>query len=988
MIAYRKKLIEVALPLEAINAACAKEKSIRHGHPSTLHLWWARRPLAAARAVLFAQLVDDPSSRPELFPTEDAQNQERHRLFLLIEELIQWENSNNEKVIDAARLEIARSHARSASSEKARAVLARGVEPKVVNEYLATELPPVHDPFAGGGTIPLEAQRLGLRAIATDLNPVAVIINKALVEIPPKFAGLGPVNPERRSRASLQTWTALEGLAADVRYYGAWMLDAAKSRIGGLYPTVELPKARGGGNATVIAWLWARTVPSPDPALAGVQVPLLSTYWLSTKAAGKAWLQPVVDKTAKTWRFEVVTGDPTDPTAVAAGTKEGRGDFKCLLSASPMPSAYVRQMGREGRMGARLVAVVAQGKRGRFYLPATPEIEAVANVPVPEGAPSTDLPKEALGFRIQSYGLTKHRDLFTARQLTALTLFSDLILQARERTLADCVAAGLSLGDPLQHGGRGALAYADAVAIYLTFCLDKTLAGSSTLCTWMVQRDSLFHTFSKQTLSMTWDFAEVNVLADCTRSLSESVAWTAEAIEGSPVALPSAPATVAMADARRSCQQTACFSTDPPYYDNIGYADLSDYFYVWMRRALKDIATAEFRTLLVPKAEELIAASHRSDGDMRAAREFFENGLLEVFRSMQSHQDLASPLTIFYAFKQSESGSEETSGTTTSSTGWETFLTALHDAGFAVDGTWPVRSERAGRQRDLGSNALASSIVLVCRKRPEDAPVTTRGEFRRLLRRELPDALKKLQQGNIAPVDVAQASIGPCMAIFSRHKHVLEADGSPMTVRSALQLINEVLDEYLASGEGDFDTDTRFAITWYEQYGWEPGPFGEAETLAKARNVSVGGVVEAGIAKSAAGKVRILKRPEMRPLDYDPATDERPTIWEFTQHMIRYLEEDGETAAATLLKKLGAAADATRELAYRLYNTCERKKWAEDARSYNGLILAWPELEKLAAKLGSEPIEPSTPSNGKPSKKRATKKASKRQQSLFKGDDE
>jgi putative DNA methylase len=988
---YRKKLIEVALPLEAINAASAREKSIRHGHPSTLHLWWARRPLAAARAVLFSQLVDDPSSWTELFPTEEAQNHERQRLFRLIEDLVLWENSNNETVINAARLEIARSHARSSSSPKAKGVLAEGVTHEVVNEYLATELPPVHDPFAGGGTIPLEAQRLGLRAIATDLNPVAVMINKALIEIPPKFAGKPPVNPDSRANNKLKTWKGAEGLAEDVRYYGAWMRDEAKKRIGHLYPKVDLPKEHGGGKATVVAWLWARTVPSPDPAFEGVPVPLVSTFWLSTKAGGKAWLKPHVEKIRKSWRFEVVTGEPPDPEAVNAGTKEGRGDFSCILSGAPMPVAYIRQMGIAGKMGARLIAVVAERKRGRCYVSATSDMESVAAVPVPDSAPTSELPEEALGFRIQNYGLRRHRDLFTARQLTALTTFSDLVLEAHEKAVADARSAGITDGPPLRDGGSGAQAYGDALALYLAFCLDKTVDGSSTLCRWMVQRDSLFNTYAKQALPMTWDFAEVNVLADCTRSLSESVAWTAESIEGSPVLLPAAPATVRMADARQSLETEAWFATDPPYYDNIGYADLSDFFYVWLRRALKDIAPSEFRTMLVPKAEELIAAPYRTNGDPSAARSFFENGLLDVFRAMHTWQVGAVPLTIFYAFKQSEADSDDDGGSAKSSTGWETFLAALNAAQFVVDGTWPVRSERAGRQRDLDSNALASSIVLVCRKRPADAATTTRGEFRRLLRKELPDALKKLQQGNIAPVDVAQASIGPGIGIFSSHKQVLEADGKPMTVRAALQLINEVLDEYLASGEGDFDADTRFAITWYEQHGWEPGPFGDAETLAKARNVSVGGVVEAGICKSAAGKVRILKRHEMRPLDYDPTKDDRPTIWEFTQHMIRNLEDDGEEGAARLLKKLGSAADATRELAYRLYNTCERKKWAEDARSYNALILAWTELEKLAAKMSDEPVpglsKPAKGANGKKKPEKATKAPEKGQQTLFEGDD-
>jgi putative DNA methylase len=975
---YRKKLIEVALPLEAINAASAREKSIRHGHPSTLHLWWARRPLAAARAVLFAQLVDDPSSWTELFPSEEAQNDERQRLFRIIEELVQWENSNNESVINAARLEIARSHARSSPSPKAKKILAEGVKPEVVNEYLATEVPPVHDPFAGGGTIPLEAQRLGLRAIATDLNPVAVMINKALIEIPPKFAGMSPVNPESRANGKLKTWKGAEGLAEDVRYYGAWMRDEAKKRIGHLYPPVELPKEQGSGKAQIIAWIWARTVPSPDPSLAGVHVPLLSTFWLSQKPGAEAWLEPVINLSKRSWSFVVRTGPPGGATLIAGGTKSGRGDFTCMLSGSPIPAEYVREIGRGGGMGMRLVAIVAEKKNGRAYLAAKPRDEALASVEIPDAAPTTSLPEQALGLRVQNYGLRRHRDLFTPRQLVALTTFSALVGEVARKVERDAVACEMGAGD--------ARKYAAAVAVYLGFAVDKMAEGNSVQCTWspLPTKLHVVSTFGRQALSMVSDFAEANIFGNSAGTVDRVVENIAKVVEFL-ACVPVTPGFVEQASAVTSARRGCILSTDPPYYDNIGYATLSDFFYTWLRRSLHDIEPGIFSTVLTPKEDEIIAEPGRMDGDTERARRHFEDLLRRAFQQMSSHQTPGDALTIYYAFKQSET--EADVGGATSSTGWETMLEALLATDFAVDATLPMRTEKAGGFREMNRNALASSVVLVCRRRDRDAGNTTRGELRRMLRRELPDALSKLQQGNIAPVDVAQTSIGPGMAIFSRHKQVLEADGSPMTVRSALQLINEVLDEYLASGEGDFDADTRFAITWYEQHGWQPGSFGEAETLAKARNVSVSGVVEAGICKSAAGKVRILKRHEMSSGDYDPATDQRPTIWEFTQHMIRALEDDGEEAAARFLKKLGSAADATRELAYRLYNTCERKKWAEDARSYNALILAWTELEKLASRIGDEPA-PAAPSEGAKGKKAAkAAKGSKKQQSLFEGED-
>ncbi|WP_437799217.1 DUF1156 domain-containing protein [Sorangium sp. So ce693] len=960
---YRKKLIEVALPLEAINAASAREKSIRHGHPSTLHLWWARRPLAAARAVLFAQLVDDPSSWPELFPTEETQNHERQRLFRLIEDLVQWENSSDEEIINAARLEIARSHARSSNSPKAKAVLKEGVKPSVVNEYLATELPPVHDPFAGGGSIPLEAQRLGLRAIASDLNPVAVMINKALIEIPPKFAGIAPVNPEARANGKLRTWRGAEGLAEDVRYYGAWMREQAKKQIGHLYPDAQLPKEHGGGKAKVIAWIWARTVACPNPAC-GVHAPLLKSFRLSGKGDG---VVATLSRSPRRIMFRI-----DGKSSPEGGTVDRRG-AKCIACGATIPLDHVRAEASAGRMGAQLVAQVVEGAKKRVYLAPDERAEQAALCAKETyWEPNADLPHEALGFRVQRYGMRSYGALFSKRQLVALSCFSRLTGEvAREAR-----AAGASEE------------YARALATYLAFAVDKAANYWSTLCSWYVNKEIMVSTFGLPTLSMVWDYAEANPFSDSSGNWLVGVAQAAEALEG--LVLSVTPGVARQADVSQAfaAGDVAIVQSDPPYYDNIGYANLSDFFYVWLRRSLSSFWGDVFHTVLTPKTDELIAEPGRFNGDREAATRFFENGLQRAFTVLRQHATSDCPIAIYYAFKQQEVESDDTSstGAAVASSGWDKMLSALLGAGFQVDGTWPVRTEQPGGLREARRNALASSIVLVCRSRPQEGASTTRGEFRRMLRKELPDALKKLQQGNIAPVDVAQASIGPGMAIFSRHKAVLEADGSPMTVRAALQLINEVLDEYLASGEGDFDADTRFAITWYEQHGWAAGSFGEAETLAKARNVSVSGVVEAGICHSAAGKVRILKRPEMRPLDYDPTKDERPTIWEFTQHMIRVLEDEGEEAAARLLKKLGSAADATRELAYRLYNTCERKKWSEDARAYNGLILAWPELEKLSATLGDGPL-PAAPSEG--GKKAAkTKKAPKAQTRLFQGDDD
>ncbi len=955
--AYRKKLIEVALPLETINREAAREKSIRHGHPSTLHLWWARRPLAAARAVLFGQLVDDPSAWPELFPTEKEQEKERQRIFRIIEDLVPWENSNKEIVLNAARLEIARSWARSHPSPKSQTILKSAPSPATVNDYLATELPPVHDPFAGGGTIPLEAQRLGLRAVASDLNPVAVLINKALIEIPPKFAGRAPVNPVSRQKQGLNIWKGTQGLAQDIRYYGNWMRDEAFKRIGHLYPDVEItkemtktrPDLKGleGHKFTVIAWLWARTVASPDPTLGGVHVPLISSYWLSKKEGKETWIEPVVADDRQSYKFEIRTEAPLWHDAVSMGTKLSGASFKCLLSGSPIEAEYIRSQGQNGKLGTRLLAVVLEGSRSRIYLPPTEAAELLAKSAVPPWVPDANLPEQALGFRVQNYGITQWADLFTARQTAALATFATLVDEVRN-IVKECVIslADSSDGRDLVQRGFEPAAYADAVASYLACALSRAADFGATLCVWSPapKNEVVMHVFGRQTLSMTWDFAEVNFFSESSGNWLGAVEWVAKVVELLPGhGIGTAFQANAMEDGLLNRYgRSSVLSTDPPYYDNVPYADLSDFFYIWLRRGLRNVHKGLTSTLLVPKSDELVAEPARHGGK-DGAEKFFLNGMRKAMAAFVADSDGESPAAIYYAYKQTESGADGTS-----STGWETFLQALTESGFEVVGTWPMRTERPGRLRDTNSNALASSIVLICRKRSKSAQTITRGDFLRILRQELPSALKALQHSNIAPVDVAQASIGPGMAIFSRHAKVLEPDGSAMTVGAAIHLINRALDECLAEQEGEIDSDTRFAITWYEQHRWNSGSFGEAETLAKARNISVSGIARAGILESVGGKVRLLRRSELLP-DWDPSQDERLTVWEAMQHLIKRLEEESEDAAARLLKQIGPLDEKIKALAYRLYNVCLKRSWAEDAQSYNALGSAWSELEKIAA---------------------------------------
>jgi putative DNA methylase len=962
--AVRKKLIEVALPLEAINKASAREKSIRHGHPSTLHLWWARRPLAAARAVIFAQMVDDPSAKADLFPTEEEQEQERQRLFKIIEDLVQWENTTNEEVLNRARAEIWQSWQR-ACAENADHPLAKEL-------FNATRLPAFHDPFAGGGSLPLEAQRLGLEAYASDLNPVAVLICKAMIEIPPRFAGRPPVNPEARNERALvaREWKGAQGIAEDVRYYGKWMRDEAERRIGHLYPkieiTPELAKERPdlkplvGERLTVIAWLWARTVRSPNPAFAHVEVPLASTFMLSTKKGKEAYVEPVIEEGG--YRFTVKVGRPRDVEGVKSGTKMARGaNFRCVMSGVPISGDYIKAEGKAGRMGARLMAIVAEGDRGRVYVAPTAEHEAIARAARSAWRPEGALPDDPRNFWTVQYGLTTYGDLFTPRQLVALTTFSDLVGEAMARAKEDALAAGIpDDGTPLRDGGTGAGAYAEAVGVYLAFALSKACNRNTSLCIWEQRMDRLVATFGRQALPMVWDYAETNPLAGAGGDIFGTVVSVVEVVErqfsfagrGSAVQV----------DAVRQCiSSNKLISTDPPYYDNIGYADLSDFFYVWLRRCLRGVFPELLATIAVPKAGELVATPYRH-GSKDKAEMFFLEGMTRAMHRLAEHTHPAFPVTIYYAFKQSES--ETNIGST--STGWETFLDAVIYAGFGISGTWPVRTEQPKGLRAFEQNALASSIVLVCRKRPADAPTATRREFVAALKAELPKALGELQKANIAPVDLAQAAIGPGMAVYTRYARVSDAEGKPVGVREALALINQVLDETLAQQESDFEPETRWALAWFEQYGFSEGEFGVAETLSKAKDTSVQRMVEAGVLESKRGKVRLL-RPDDLPNDWDPESGGYITIWEMVHHLIRVLESGGEKGAAGVLAKLGSRAETARELAYRLYTVSDRKKRAQDALRYNALVQSWPEIVRLARESGAQREEQTTMFGGEPS---------------------
>ena len=895
-----KKLIEVALPLEKINAEAAREKSIRHGHPSTLHLWWARRPLAAARAVIWSSLVDDPSSHPEEFPTEEEQNKERQRLFRILEKLVEWESSNDEEVLNAAKAEIMKS---------------TGGNP-----------PALLDPFAGGGAIPLEAQRLGLEAHAHDLNPVAVMINKAMIEIPPRFSGMSAVNP--KDRDTVVKWKGAAGLAADVRYYGEWMKQEAFKRIGHLYPTV---KDEQGRDRTVIAWIWARTVKCPNPAC-GCEMPLASSFVLSKKKGNEAWVEPIID--GDKVRFEVRKGKcPSDKETM----KQGRSAiFKCVFCGEVTTDEYTKSKGMSHEIGAQLMAIIAEGDKGRLFISPDDIHNNAANVEKPDEYPDGMMPDNPRWFSPPAFGMTNYADLFTNRQLTALTTLSELVGEAQIEAEKTALAMGMADdGISLADGGNGAKAYGEAIGVYLAFAVDRESNYSATLNGW--SGDFIIQVFGRQALPMVWDYAETNPFSNSTGNWSGALNWIERVINNLPAI---GNGVAKQFDAQSDCGfRDIMISTDPPYYDNIGYADLSDYFYLWMRQSLKRVFPKIFRTMLVPKTEELVATPYRFGGSRQKAKEFFEAGMFHACENIRLYARDDYPITIYYAYKQSDTNNNQTS-----STGWETMLSAIIKAGMSITGTWPMHTERETGLK-AAVNALASSIVLVCRKRPDDAPGTTRRGFTNELRRELRSALSKLQSSNIAPVDLAQSAIGPGIGVFSKYKQVLEADGTPMTVRTALQIINQELDVFFNEQDGVLDKESRFCVDLFTQYAFNEMKFGEADTLARAKNTSVDTMKAQGILHAEKGIVRLLTREEI-PMDKHM---KKRSTWLLMQQLTHALETKGIQECASFVNEADPSqAEYAKALAYRLYTVSERKGWNQEAFAYNNLVVAWPEIQSAA----------------------------------------
>lgn len=912
----RKKLIEVALPLPEVNDASSYDKMPGIGpHPKGIHHWWARLPLPAARAILFASVVDDPEAHPEKWPSEAEQNAERERLFNILRRMMGKKLHEASDVYAEARVEMLK--------------------------HCDGKLPAVFDPFSGGGSIPLEANRMGFEAHAGDLNPVAVLLNKCNLELAPRWINHPPVNSfSRRQIGGDSAWRGTDGLAADIRYYGSRIKEAAEDRLGKLYPGVV--GAPGTKRADVIAWIWARTVASPNPAFRGKHVPLINSFWISNKKGNLAWLDPHVNRQDGTFRLKVRTDQPSDPSTVSAGTKAKKGGFRCLLSDDPIPFEYIREEGKQGRLGEVLIAVIADARRGRVYLEPDNEQREAAARANPQNYPDTDLPEEALGFRIQNYGVAHHWQMFSPRQLQALVVLSDLIRESRSRVLSDAENSGKNPAEAVQ--------YADTITTFLALALDRLASFNCRFSRWNGSQTVFI--FTRQAIPMLWDFAEANVLGKKAVCWETSFNICADAVQ-TIASQAETPATARQIDAATGANgiHNLLVSTDPPYYDNIGYAALSDFFYVWLRRTIGDLYPQIFDTVLVPKGPELIASPELFNGDKARAKSHFEGGFKQAFLALKTKMNPEFPLTVYYAFKQddegTEGGEEEGNGGVDLTTGWETLLSSLVDSGFQITATWPVRASFSWRMRALSSNALASYIVLACRPRPDDALQITSVQFRNELKRTLPPALRHLQQGNIAPVDFAQAALGPGMAIYSRYGKILESSGAPLTIRAAINIINQTLTEVLSEVEDEFDADTRWAIAWFEQFGFAEGDFGDAEILSKAKVTSVSGLQQAGIVSSKAGKVRLL-RPEELPPDWSPQTDKRLTVWEMTHHLLRLYQASGDEATSVLLRKLGPNAEVARDLAYRLFKAAEKRKLSQEAFAYNALVLGWPEIARLA----------------------------------------
>ena len=911
---YRKKLIEVNIPLQAINIESAKDASLTHGHPSTLHRYWSRKPLAACRAVIFASMVDDPSECQDEFPTEPEQNAERNRLHNIIKRLVIWKTCNDENLLAEARYEIAYSAARN-NGENLNVFRAKFKnDPEAVLHYLHDYCPAVYDPFCGGGSIPLEAQRLGLRARASDLNPLPVLLNKAMIELPPKFHNQKPINPDAdpmgmftstgRQRTRIP-WKGTAGLANDIRYYGAWMGEEAYKRVGHLYPKVQLSN---GTSATVVAWLWARTVPCINPAC-GLQMPLMTTFQLSKKKGNEHWTKPVIDRNSNTVSWVVQNHDEGVPKH---GTVNRNGAY-CVGCGSAVKLSYVREQAKAGEMREIMIGVVAEGERRKIFLTPTDVDTQAALLTEPSRKPRGKLPNQALGFRLQNYGIIEWHQLFSERQLTTLNTFGTLLTEVHSQMMKDGASND----------------YASAVCLYLSLAIGRLAESNCRSSWWQNSGDFVAPTFARQTLQMIWAFAEANVFSNSTQHWQAQAEWIAKVVGNLPVYANNGEVHQADAATTTYAVDAPVIVTDPPYYNNIGYADLSDFFYVWLRPLLRNTYPEIFGGIMTPKDAEITASPRFED-----PAQHFEELLGKAFLQMRQCCSDRFPTSIFYAYKQQE---EEHDGKT--STGWETMLTAIVNAGFTVVGTWPMRTEQP-KALKTGKNALASSVVLVCRPRPENAPTITRTEFLQALKKDMPPALDRLTRiANIRPVDLAQAAIGPGIEVYSRYSKVTRISGEIVPIREVLMHINNEITAYHEKETGELDPESQFCLTWLQQHGYMEENFGDALVLATAKDVDIT-TMHDKVLLSARGKVRLLRAEEYTERD----NSEDMTAWEGCLRMVWHLsgvERSGGVSGCTAVARAMRDYESAKRLARVLYTYYESRGDAESAPGYNNLVTQW-----------------------------------------------
>lgn len=882
----KSKLIEVALPLDEINAACKAYKDRKVGTIRNIHKWFAAMPLPAWRALLFAALIDDPET-------------DNQRIYLL--DVIKRLVANGADLPDVDTL------------EEAKALLCK---------QFPDGLPAVMDPFCGGGSTLVEAQRLGLSTVASDLNPVPVLISRTLTDLLPKVMGQAPIALTAETAASNELFPmsssapiAFAGLNADVSKYSQRVVARARASLASRYTSFA-------GEAP-IAWLWARTTKCPNPAC-GLETFLMTSLWICKKKGDLAWFVPQVTKGEIV--LEVVSRQKSGEPPLSP--KSGRGAvFRCLSCDGTLTEDWIIERGSRHEIGERLVCVVAETTNGRIYrAPSDSEIRAGAEVPDVVDFPDVPLPDIPRWFSGPRFGFTTQQDLYTPRQRLVLATFADLIAEVYSEVIED----------------GGSRDWAAAVTTLMGLALGKMAQANSRQVRWNTAvsgAPKAEPAFGQNDMPMLWDFVETYPFGSSVGSFLGIIKDQARAaryvVKGEGVAV--------RKDARDvAADRPTLIATDPPYFDAIGYADLSDYFYLWHRRALRHVHPDLYMTVAVPKTGELTAVPAHHNNSASAAKSYFIEGFTQTFNALKDALGEDLPLIVVYASKEQKGGAGE-------ETRWSSILSAIVAAELEITGTWPIHGATVARLIGNQTNAIASYIVMVCRPRLADAQTCSLAEFNRALRRELPPAVRDLQAASILPVDLNQAALGPGMRIYSRYRAVLDQSGAVVPVDQAIRLIDVARSEVLEEQEGDLDPESRFAVRWWETFGWAVASFDEAGKAARPLGISVEEVARVQVVTSRANKVQLLGADQLD-RSWTPSDDVRPTAWKAVHHLAdRLIDGGGELEAAQLMAVLGKLQESSRALVYRLHDIAAKKGRKADQERYNALINSWTELVRLAS---------------------------------------